>query len=66
MQQRKSLEPVLEEFIESEADTPVTFPNVIPKDIKNSAKSHRSNDKRASAKLEGTGNQQTSVEYNLE
>lgn len=58
MQQRKSLEPVLEEFIESEADTPVNFPNVIPKDGKYSAKSPRSNDKqRASAKLEGTGNQ---------
>lgn len=45
MQQRKSLEPVLEEFIESEADTPVNFPNVIPKDAKYSAKSPRSNDK---------------------
>lgn len=60
MQQRKSLEPVLEEFIESEADTPVTFPNVMtapPKDVNNAAKSPRSNDKRASAKQEGTGNQ---------
>jgi len=26
--QRKSLEPVLEEFIESEADTPMMFPIV--------------------------------------
>ena len=26
--QRRSLEPVQEEFIESEADTPITFPNV--------------------------------------
>ena len=28
MVQRRSLEPVQEEFIESEADTPITFPNV--------------------------------------
>jgi hypothetical protein len=28
LMQRKSLEPVLEEFIESEADTPMMFPIV--------------------------------------
>lgn len=28
MMQRKSLEPVQEEFIESEADTPLFFPDV--------------------------------------
>jgi hypothetical protein len=31
--QRKSLEPVLEEFIESEADTPMMFPIVNQKEI---------------------------------
>jgi len=33
LMQRKSLEPVLEEFIESEADTPMMFPIVNPKEI---------------------------------
>ena len=33
LMQRKSLEPVLEEFIESEADTPMMFPIVNQKEI---------------------------------
>jgi hypothetical protein len=37
MLQRKSLEPVLEEFIESEADTPLGGQIVEKKEVKNPA-----------------------------
>ena len=41
MIQRKSLEPVQEEFIESEADTPIMLPSVV-RDVANENKSNQS------------------------